>query len=474
MGLKLPRMRLRTRVVVTIVAAAVLAACSGSLAVAFSARTVILESQQENFFADFSASSEALVRNLSADPTAEELEFVAEESTFPAVLVDGATGVSSDSAALTAMPGSLRDASGLPSQAVTYLRRDVRGAPSFTIARLIERDDVAGAAPIGVFITYPLDAQYAQVDRFFQLALITGGVVAVAATAMGLVFARHLNRPLRRLEHAVASIGDDSAPPESAGEIRSTGDRDFDVVLDALRATSRRLETTMTDLRRSEDDSRRLVADVAHELRTPLASMVAVSEIAEDDEAGDDKAEAVGILARNTRHLARLTEQILELSRNDAGTSRVEVTEVDVTELLREVAQLNDWPATVAVDADAPGSVRTDRTRLSLIVTNLVANALRHGAPPVRVSVRSEGDQLEIEVGDRGPGVPPEHQHRIFDRFYKSGTDRARSVSSGLGLAIVRENARLLGGDATYRRRGDETVFRVWTAATARSPNPGE
>ncbi len=475
MGLTFPRARLRTRVVITIVTAAVLAASSGSLAVAFSARSFILEEQQEIFFADFSASSVGLVRSLPATPTANEMRLVAERSTYPAVLVDSVTGLSSDPAALAAVPRSLRDAAGVPPRAVTYLRHDTDGTPSFTIARLIEGDETTSGDPIGVFITYPLDAQYSQVERFFQLAFITGGAIAIAATGMGLVFARRLNRPLRRLEHAIASIGDEGSTPGGYAEIRSSGDADFDVVIDALRATSRRLEATMADLRRSEEDSRRLVADVAHELRTPLASMLAVSEIVEDlsDNAAEDRAEAAGILARNTRHLVRLTEDILQMSRNDAAASRVDVTEFDVTELIRELTDHNTWSAAVAIDAAGPLPVRTDRTRLALIVTNLVTNALRHGAPPVRLSVRFEADELNIEISDHGPGVPAEHEPRIFDRFYKAATDRARSASSGLGLAIVRENARLLGGDAAYHRRGDESVFRAWIAANAQPSHSG-
>lgn len=100
--------------------------------------------------------------------------------------------------------------------------------------------------------------------------------------------------------------------------------------------------------------------------------------------------------------------------------------------------------------------VPVDRRRLERILVNLVENALRHGAAPVRVEARrgraAAPDAIEtvqIAVTDRGPGIPIEHLPHIFDRFYKADPSRSSSRGSGLGLAIARENARLLGGDIT-------------------------
>jgi two-component system sensor histidine kinase MtrB len=93
--------------------------------------------------------------------------------------------------------------------------------------------------------------------------------------------------------------------------------------------------------------------------------------------------------------------------------------------------------------------LRLDRRRLDVIVANLVGNALRHGAPPVRVDIRADREQVWIEVTDHGPGLSEDVLPQVFDRFYKHDAARARTPGSGLGLAIALENARLHGGDLT-------------------------
>jgi two-component system sensor histidine kinase MtrB len=104
----------------------------------------------------------------------------------------------------------------------------------------------------------------------------------------------------------------------------------------------------------------------------------------------------------------------------------------------------------------APGGIllRVDRRRLDVIVANLVGNALRHGAPPVRVVVSESGERVRIEVTDRGPGLPAHVVPRVFDRFYKADAARTRTPGSGLGLAIALENARLHGGELTAGNAG--------------------
>lgn len=101
-----------------------------------------------------------------------------------------------------------------------------------------------------------------------------------------------------------------------------------------------------------------------------------------------------------------------------------------------------------------------DPRRLDVIVANLVGNALSHGAPPVSVQLSEHPDWLTIEVTDEGPGLPPEVLPNVFNRFYKADTARTRSGSSGLGLAIARENAHLHGG-ALYanNRPGGGAIF---------------
>lgn len=96
-----------------------------------------------------------------------------------------------------------------------------------------------------------------------------------------------------------------------------------------------------------------------------------------------------------------------------------------------------------------------------MILANLIGNALKHGGSPVRVAVRTEGDQLVIEVRDHGPGIPEDVLPHVFDRFYKASASRPRSEGSGLGLSIAMENAHIHGGDITASNSpdGDGAVF---------------
>ena len=115
---------------------------------------------------------------------------------------------------------------------------------------------------------------------------------------------------------------------------------------------------------------------------------------------------------------------------------------------VRATLRSRGW--TSSVEANLPSVIaRVDTRRLDVIVANLVGNALRHGAPPVTVTLTAAGDWLTIEVTDHGPGLELTALPHVFDRFYKADSARARSEGSGLGLAIAWENARLHGGMLT-------------------------
>ena len=184
-------------------------------------------------------------------------------------------------------------------------------------------------------------------------------------------------------------------------------------------------------------------------MRPPLIAMVAVTDILEREASHlpDDAARSAQLIVRETRRLARLAEDLIEVSRFDAGSAQLVQEYTDVGEAVRATLDARRW--TDAVQLELPNGVfaRLDRRRLDVIVANLVGNALRHGRPPVSVVLRDTEDQVELEVTDHGPGLSPEVQPHVFDRFYKADAARTRTPGSGLGLAIALENARLHGGD---------------------------
>ncbi len=151
------------------------------------------------------------------------------------------------------------------------------------------------------------------------------------------------------------------------------------------------------------------------------------------------------LLVADVARLRRLVEDLMEISRFDAGQETVVAEPVDLGALTGAVVRSRGWSGRVAIEADEV-VVRSDRRRLERIVSNLVGNAVEHGGREVSVRVGEDGTGPFVEVADRGPGIPPEHLQHLFDRFYKVDPARA-GRGSGLGLAIAMENARLLGGD---------------------------
>ena len=180
---------------------------------------------------------------------------------------------------------------------------------------------------------------------------------------------------------------------------------------------------------------RDFVADAAHELRTPISALRAALENAVD---GVQDADPRELLAQVER-LGRLTDQLLDLSRLEAGAAGLAPRTFAVAELLEGCG--------VRIDAPAGLRARGDPDRLRQVVVNLVDNAHRH-APGTPVVVRARGAAgggVRLEVEDRGPGLGPEEAERVFDRFARA--DRARSTSgAGLGLAIARSIVELHGG----------------------------
>jgi two-component system, OmpR family, sensor histidine kinase MtrB len=217
----------------------------------------------------------------------------------------------------------------------------------------------------------------------------------------------------------------------------------------------------MAELRAMDAASRRFVADVSHELRTPLTAMTAVTEVLEDvGESDPTSMSAAHLIAAETKRLARLVEDLMEISRFDAGTAAMRLEEINLPELIEATLATRGWTNKVKVASPPMLAVRVDARRLDVVIANLVGNALKHGGEPVDLAVTREGDDVLVQVADSGPGIPAEALPHIFDRFYKADKSRGRSEGSGLGLSIAFENARMHGGAlAAWNREGGGAVF---------------
>jgi two-component system, OmpR family, sensor histidine kinase MtrB len=263
---------------------------------------------------------------------------------------------------------------------------------------------------------------------------------------LALVAASQVLRPVRALSTAARKLGrgqlDVRLPAKGSDELAE--------LVTTFNSTAAELERTVGTLRAMEADARRFVADVSHELRTPLAAMNAVTDVLDED-AGElpaDTAVAARLVSAETRRLTRLVQDLVEISRFDAGRAELRAEDTDLAQAIRGSLGARGWSAADGIETELPEGVfaAVDPRRLDLVMANLVGNALRHGAPPVVVRLAADPATVTVTVTDHGPGIPETVLPHVFDRFTKADTARARSEGSGLGLSLARENAVLHGG----------------------------
>jgi signal transduction histidine kinase len=226
-------------------------------------------------------------------------------------------------------------------------------------------------------------------------------------------------------------------------------------------------------LQESMDLQRDFVANVSHELRTPLTSIEGFSlALLEGVAQSEEKRQRyLRIIIDESRRLVRILNDLLTLSRLDAGEFNLNPATIDLAEMLenlreRFLSAAREKGIELTVDA-APGltSIVADRDRLEQVLINLVDNALKYSAGGrVSVHVRVPGPgRVLFEVSDSGPGIPPEDLPRIFDRFFRVERSRSQQYGgSGLGLAICKQLVDAMGGSISAESRlGEGSVFRV-------------
>jgi signal transduction histidine kinase len=222
---------------------------------------------------------------------------------------------------------------------------------------------------------------------------------------------------------------------------------------DELHRLGRTLNAMLDRLESARYRQRAFVADAAHELRSPLASLRTQIDVA--DHLGE--APAVADLRPEVERLTRLVDDLLLLARVDDADPRLRRREpVAVQPLLDTVAQAHAGARVpVSVDGDCPEWTAGDAQSLRRVLDNLVANAVRHAASGVTLTATRDGDRVRIEVTDDGPGIPEEDRERVFDRFTRLDDARARDDGgAGLGLAIVRELVLVHGGSVRLTDAG--------------------
>jgi len=295
-------------------------------------------------------------------------------------------------------------------------------------------------------------------------ALIQAGLVAGAiGLLLSLVLFRKVVRPLRGMMTMAGRIasGDYAAraPVTSADEVGG------------LAESLNRMAVALDTLERLRKD---LVANIAHELRTPLANLQGYLE-AIHDEVTPASAETIGMLHEEVMRLVRLVEALHELSMFDAQLPRMRPTAVEVGDLVRRLLDLRrgEFVAKgIALHSDVTvsGPVQADPDLLAQALHNLLDNALKYTpcGGGVRVRVADERQSVRLAVTNSGEGIAAEDLPYIFERFYRGDKSRSRtSGGAGIGLAIVKEVARVHGGEVGANSEGGETT--VWLTLDASS-----
>ncbi|NUR91071.1 MAG: HAMP domain-containing protein [Nonomuraea sp.] len=221
---------------------------------------------------------------------------------------------------------------------------------------------------------------------------------------------------------------------------------------DEVSALASTVNGTLDRLETAVETHKRFVADAAHELRSPIATLRARLELA-------DPSELTREALRDIERLQALAADLLMLSRLDAGepmpAGEVDLGQVAAEESLRRTAR-------VELDVEPDVVITGSRAHLARLVTNLVDNAVRHATTTVQVRVHRKDEEAVIEVLDDGPGVPPEHREAVFDRFTRLDEARARDGGgAGLGLPIARDIALRHGGSLAAQDGGFVARFPV-------------
>ncbi|MEU0394628.1 HAMP domain-containing sensor histidine kinase [Streptomyces sp. NPDC006208] len=465
---------LRLRLVVVFALVALTAAVSASGIAYWLNREAVLTRTQDAALGDFRQAMQSRAATLPLRPTQTELQSTAED------MADGNDGYSvlligeraegkpivgasdPDVFTLDDVPGALQEAVNerqevTPGNSAEYhlfwQRTERDGRPY-----LVGGSRIVGGGPTG-YLFKSLDQERQDLNSLAWSLGIATLLALVGSALLAQAAATTVLKPVHRLGEAARQLGEGKLDTR----LRVSGTDELAELARTFNKTAESLEKKVADMSAREESSRRFVADMSHELRTPLTALTAVTEVLEEEADSLDPmiAPAVNLVVSETRRLGDLVENLMEVTRFDAGTARLVLDNVDVADQVTACIDARAWLDAVELDAERGIMARLDPRRLDVILANLIGNALKHGGSPVRVSVRPFDDELLIEVRDHGPGIPEEVLPHVFDRFYKASASRPRSEGSGLGLSIAVENAHIHGGDITAANSpdGDGAVF---------------
>jgi len=351
---------------------------------------------------------------------------------------------------------------------LSFPRRNILGRTAQVIT-----DDAGGSwlhntsrLPNGNFLVIAAPRPTVRILNVFAdellIPILQGGLIAfLLSLILAFLLSRWVADPLQKVVLAARNYPDDAKP------VSPRGPREVQDLTNAFNSMVRRVNN-------SQKSQRDFVANVSHELKTPLTSIQGFAQAILDDTADspDSRKQAAQIIYDEAGRMHRMALDLLDLARLEAGTADLDMSTLDAGALLRGVAekfslqaQKADVNLQVNVSDDLP-ALLGDGDRLAQVFTNLIDNALKFTPAngQVVLSAKSAGGWIEFEVADSGVGVESEALPRLFDRFYQVDSSRARENGhgAGLGLAIAREIVQAHGGKIGVRSSvGHGTTFTI-------------
>lgn len=347
-------------------------------------------------------------------------------------------------------------------------RSVIGGAPTF------QRFDLYGAPNLAIGLPVPeINAYYfevfslAELEGTLRVLAIIVAVAALVTTLAGTVVGRWASgralRPLADVAGVAAAI--------AGGRLDTRLETADDADLAALASSFNRMADRLQE--RIEREAR-FASNVSHELRSPLTTLLTSVGVLEARRAElpERSRRALDLLAADLHRFQRMIEDLLEISRFDAGAAELSLDVVRADELVRRaVDACSDGGVHVEVGKGvAERTVEVDKRRIERVVANLVENAQLYAGGPTGIAVETADGHIRVIIEDTGPGVPEADRQRVFDRFWRGSTAGQRSAGdgSGLGLSLVAEHVRLHGGKVWVESRpGGGARFVVELPATS-------
>jgi len=326
-----------------------------------------------------------------------------------------------------------------------------------------------------IVVGLPLQEIRVTIARLNIVIIAVVAIVVMVAASIGALLVRYALKPLDRITETASAV---TKQPLDRGDVRlalrvppqyANTESEVGQVGAALNLMLEHVDEAFQSRYESEEKMRQFVADASHELRTPLASIRGYAELTKraGAELSSDVKQALDRIESESVRMTSLVEDLLLLARLDEGDS-FEMESLDLAQIVRDAlsdayvtSPEHDWGAE---GAEEPVLVNGDASALHQVVVNLLANARAHTPPGTSVEARLKqtADKTVLQVEDSGLGIPRDARKRLFERFARGDSSRARSSgSTGLGLSIVDTIVKAHGGTVTLTSKPGKTVFNV-------------